>query len=518
MTNFPDRSIWDSDRRTIELPLILGGRIVKSADRQIHRLDYEHNIQVTVPAMEETDLELISEQHAEIGVSLGELSTDEVTQYLARVGERWLARTSAARRLADENSSSITGLPPSMLASDYETLGHLLTGRFHTWEQIEAEFGNDRIFDEWVPRQMTWIRAFARGLVVHYLVGNLPLAGLYSILRGIISRNCTLAKLPTRDPLSVNAFAQALIEEDPEHPIALSLSVAYWPHEAKIGQQCLSAADAVCVWGGEDAVKTVRRSVRANVPVAEYGPRWSASVIDLDQCNPDEAALRLVEDVAFYDQEACFSSQRAFIHGGVAALAAFREALPRYFDLFSQRHPSRASSSDALANRAAAILEAGYLGLDVDEGFDWAIVMADEATAITVTHPLTRTLVICLVESLSRVTLHLDKSTQTVGVFPWELALRYRDDWARAGAERLVPLGWSRLPRAGWTHDGGYGMHPLVRLVSLERPRNEFGKHYPRPSDPMNWERRYLLGEQWAAAPPGMASVADVEAAMPRGG
>jgi long-chain-fatty-acyl-CoA reductase len=425
-----------------------------------------------------------------------------VTRYLADAGERWAARSSAGRQLADAHAAAITGFPPSMLTADYETIGHFMVQRFHAWDQIEAEFGSERIFDEWVARQMVWVRAVPRGLVFHQLVGNLPLAGLYSLLRGIITRNCSLAKLPSRDPISAAGFAQTLIEVDPEHPVARSLSIAYWPHGDELGSLCLAAADAVCVWGGRDAVETVKHQVRVGVPVAEYGPRWSASVVDLERCDPDEAALRVAEDVGWYDQEACFASQRAFVRGGDAVFARFRAALAAHFDGFAARHPNPAPSRDVLAHRSTALLEARFLGLDVDQGDDWAVVIAEGSELPPFGHPLARTLVVHRVPELDVVASELDDTSQTLGVFPWELTERHRDEWARAGAERIVPLGWSRLPRSGWTHDGTYGMHQLVRLVSLDRPRTDFGKHYPRPAEVGSWEREYFLGETWWASTP----------------
>lgn len=51
-----------------------------------------------------------------------------------------------------------------------------------------------------------------------------------------------------------------------------------------------------------------KRAVRANIPVSEYGPRWSCSITDLTTCDPEAAAIRLVDDVSFYDQLASIRS------------------------------------------------------------------------------------------------------------------------------------------------------------------------------------------------------------------
>jgi hypothetical protein len=44
-------------------------------------------------------------------------------------------------------------------------------------------------------------------------------------------------------------------------------------------------------------------------------------------------------------------------------------------------------------------------------------------------------------------------------------------------------------------------MHPMVRLVAVERSRDQFGKYYPRPENYRDWQRDYFAGEQWWAPP-----------------
>lgn len=482
-------------RETIDLPLIINGRCVSPSEREdIHHIDYEGGLRIRVPVMQMADLERLNAERPALSRALNELNNNDITLFLSAVGERWLSGKAEGRRLAETYAHAITGFPPAMMSNDYATIGFYMAQRFHIYETIDAEFGSEKIFDEWIPRQMCYIRAFPRGLVVHYLVGNLPLASIYTVLRGVISRNCTLAKLPSRDPVSVMGLIQTMLEVDPNHPITRSISVAYWPHDAPIADACLQAGDAVCVWGGGEAVEAVKRKVRANVPVADYGPRWSASVIDLTACDPEEAAYRLVEDVSLYDQEACFSAQRAWVYGDIAPLRAH---LRTYFDRFATRYPLATTNRDALAHRTATLLEARYLGLEVDEGHDWAIVVCEQSDPPPLVHPLTRTLFLHKVNSLNEVARHLDSYSQTLGLLPWDLVMHYRDEWARAGANRFVELGWSRLPREGWTHDATYGLHALVRLVAIERPRSDLGKYYPRPVDPKTWQRSHFLGEKW---------------------
>lgn len=479
----------------IELPMIINGREFFPDDRRAsHLLNYESGISVRVPVMEECDLAAIADQRAPLSRALMNMSTDELTMYLHAAGDKWLANLAEGRRLVNAYAHKITGFHPGILGADYDTVGHLLVNRFHLWDTIAAEFGNERIFDEWIPNQMCFTRAVPRGLLIQYLVGNLPLSALYTILRGILTRNLNLLKLPTRDPVTALGFIQSIVSVDPEHPIARSLSVAYWPHSSSMGDRCLAQADAVCVWGGEEAVEAIKRKVRATVPVSEYGPRWSASFIDLTACDAEEAAIRLVDDVSFYDQEACFNTQHAFVKGDIGTFHPF---LAKYCDLFAQRFPL-GSGRDTLAHRSATLIEAEYIGYEVIRGHDWAIVVVPPGYAITdLPHPLGRTVFLHQVTDLREGVRQLNQYSQTVSVFPYSLAESLKNDLAFAGANRITDLGWSRMPRQGFSHDGIFGLHPLVRLVTLERTRADFGKYYPAPKDRAKWQTSYLLGEKW---------------------
>ncbi|MEU8270695.1 acyl-CoA reductase [Sphaerisporangium sp. NPDC049002] len=482
---------------TLDIPMILNGELIHpdQAD-EVRVLTYESGVRVRTPRPSHEHVAQVAGARQTIGRRLAALSTDEITCFLGAVSDEWLSGQSEGRRFAEKYGHRVTGYAPGMMTEDYMTIGHFMNQRFHTYDQIAAEFGNEWILDEWVPHQLCHIRAFPRGLVVQYLVGNLPLSSLYSLLRGVITRNLTLAKLPSRDPVSAYGLVRTMLEVDPGHPVSQSLSLFYWPQDDPIGDLALKEADSACVWGGASAVEYVKRHVREGVPVAEFGPKWSAAAIDLTACDPDEAAYRLVEDACFYDQEACFNTQRVYVRGD---MTEFVDRLAVHLERFSARFPLGGANRDALAHRSATTLEAGYLGLATRSGHDWAIIVADgdEPSA----HPLTRTLILHPVRQWEEVTQLLDARSQTMSIFPPELSREYGTQWAAAGADRITDLGWARMPRAGWTHDGVYGMHSMVRLVVVERPREEFGKYYPRPEDYSGWQRKHFAGEQWWATP-----------------
>ena len=154
----------------------------------------------------------------------------------------------------------------------------------------------------------------------------------------------------------------------------------------------------------------------------------------------------------------------------------FIEYLIKYCREFSKSIPICNTNIDIAANRSLAIKEAQYLGYKTVYEKDWAIIIADGSHSIT--HPFNRTFILHPIKKFEDVTKNLNRSNQTMSVYPWSIIKEYRDEWTEAGICRYVELGWSRMFRSGYTHDGTYGMHPMVRLACIERPWSDRGKYY----------------------------------------
>lgn len=463
------------NKMVIELPKIVNGQIIYGdSETEMQCICYPNGIEVHIPKFTMEDVESIKENKSEISKEMIKLTISDIAQYISEVGVLWLEYKLEGRKLVSKYTHLITEFSEVITETDFKTVGDFMVQRFHIYDQVESEFGTDRIFDEWIPRQMCYVKAFPRGLSLHYLVGNLPLAAIFSVIRGIITKNITVAKLASRDPVSAIGFMHSLIEVNPQHPISRSLSAGYWERDDKVGDAIISIADTVCAWGGYGAIESIKKKIPPEVTFAEYGPKWSVSVIDLEQCDIESAAYRVVEDVAFYDQEACFNTQQIYVHG--EKIEEFIEYLIKYCREFSKSIPICNTNIDIAANRSLAIKEAQCLGYKTVYEKDWAIIIADGSHSIT--HPFNRTFILHPIKKFEDVTKNLNRSNQTMSVYPWSIIKEYRDEWTEAGICRYVELGWSRMFRSGYTHDGTYGMHPMVRLACIERPWSDRGKYY----------------------------------------
>lgn len=460
----------------IKLPKIVNGKIIYADDvTETIKLVYPGDIEVVMPKFTKYDIESIKKESISLSKELTNLTISNIAEFLNDVGNGWLSYNLKGRRMASRLSPYVTKFSDIIIESDFKTIGDFLVQRFHIYDQIEAELGNERILDEWIPKQMCYVKAFPRGICLHYLVGNLPIAAIYSIIRGIMTKNVTFAKLPSRDPISALGFILSIIETDPDHPISRSISAGYWKHDESLGEDAINIADVVCAWGGHNAMKEIKSKTPPNVPFIEYGPKWSCSVIDLDNCDIDAAAYRVIEDSCFYDQEACFNTQRVYVKGKIDD---FLERLIVHFKEFSRHIPYLAENIDISATRSLALKEAQYVGCHVISADDWAIIVTKDNNKNSITHPFNRTLIIHIVDDFSEVTEHLDNNNQSMSVYPWSLIEKYRDEWSSAGICRFVELGWSRMFRSGFTHDGEYKLNSMVRISCIERAWTDRGKYY----------------------------------------
>ena len=341
------------------------------------------------------------------------------------------------------------------------------------YDIVEAELGSRFVVDDWVAREECHVKALPRGLTVHLLPGNVPLACAMSIVRALITKNVCVAKVASGDPLTAVALALSFVDLDPEHPVTRAVSAVYWARGSDVGTAIAGAADAICAWGGGDAIRWARTHSRDDAPVACFGPKQSFALVGAD-ADPRKAARGLAHDVAIYDQRACFSIRRVFVEG---PLEPFLEELRAALDDHAELLPMGRVSDDEAALVQLARREELFLGAEVtaDEGLEWTILVGPPPRD-DVDHPLGRMIHVHPVQSLTDAYAFAGPDVQTVAASPWSVLLEHRDELARRGVSRLVELGLVHLFRIGGTHDGVNPLQSLVRMVGTEASGEVHGK------------------------------------------
>lgn len=451
-------------KNSYRLPLLINGRL-KTPDEGAEEieLDYEGGARLVLPTLTSGDIREILATPLDLLVGL---SVDDLTLFLKEVGKRWLDEKYTLRKQALEIGRLTTGYGAGILNRDWDYVARILADRNHMYDMIDAELGNRFSIDEWTQVQASYVRAFPRGRALHIMVGNAPIAAIITLIRSVLTKNITVAKLPARDIVTGLFFGLSFHDIDPNHPVTRSLSLAYWPRGSELEQMFIDNADLICVWGGGGAIEGIKRRAGYATEVLAFGPKRSLQLIGRDVTDVDAVAKRVAYDVSIYNQEACFCPQIIFVEGDTTE---FAQALSKwneyYMTVFDRGNFTVDLSAQVNLNRLTELFRGGKVIAPDHTG--WTIVECEPH--LPRDHPLSRTLYVFSVESLEEALPFIDKDVQTVGIAPWKRSLPLADEITRRGAARITEVGLVSLPRPGFTHDGDFPMRRMVRWVSNER-------------------------------------------------
>ncbi|MDR2615206.1 MAG: acyl-CoA reductase [Oscillospiraceae bacterium] len=129
-------------------------------------------------------------------------------------------------------------------------------------ERLRAELGEDLQ------------NAEPLGTLLHVAAGNADGLPAFSVLEGLLTGNINILKLPSEEGGASAELLRELILEEPglaEYVYVFDYSSRDLVHISKL----LAAADAVVVWGGDEAVRTLRSLVSPNTKLIEWGHKVS---------------------------------------------------------------------------------------------------------------------------------------------------------------------------------------------------------------------------------------------------
>ena len=228
------------------------------------------------------------------------------------------------------------------------------------------------------------VRYVPRGLVSHWIAGNVPLLALFSWAFSVVLGNRNLIRLSSRQQDVVTPFLDSLASQsDVGRSLARETAVVSFPSSLTDGHRAMSAvADARIAWGGEEAVSAVR-SLPAPWHCEDiiFGPRASLAVVD-PAAMDDKAIGRLALDTAIFDQMACSSPQCIFVLGdaGSEAFGSFRDRFSAAFAKTARQYPRHTldfSETYTIGlDRARLLLEGAALWHD--DATAWTVAVVTE--------------------------------------------------------------------------------------------------------------------------------------------
>ncbi|SDZ11835.1 Phenylacetate-coenzyme A ligase PaaK, adenylate-forming domain family [Amycolatopsis xylanica] len=323
------------------------------------------------------------------------------------------------------------------------------------------------IFEAWVPV----------GLLAHVAAGNAPAVGALSAIEGLLTGNLNVIKTSGADSLFTAEFLAALAEQDPTGKIAERLIVLRFSSSRKEWlERMVAPADAVAVWGGEEAISGIAEFTGPGTRLIDWGPKLSFAYLTADTWSATDALHAVAADVCRLDQQACSSPQVIYLDtDDEEEVFAFAERFaPVLAEVVRERQPRDPSDAEwAEINNTVIVAKLeenlGLTKVLTAEDGTWRV-MADTRSALRAS-PLYRTV---WVKPLPRneitATLRpMRRYLQTVG-----LAATRQDTAVLArtlvstGVQRVTVPGRMLGGYAGEPHDGVYAMQRYSRRVDVQ--------------------------------------------------
>jgi len=219
-------------------------------------------------------------------------------------------------------------------------------------EILKLNLVNYEALDE--PKIFDKKRIFAapKGVIIHWISGNVPLLGVLSLFQGLLTKNKNIVKVPLEfknvltlilNDLSKKTFkiGRRIIHG---YEITSSILVVYVDKNNKSGQSILSKyADVRYAWGGKEAIENIMGlDKKIDCEDIIMGPKISLGVISksfLDNHEISEnLATKITRDVFNFDQLGCNSPHNIYIEkNSKISVNQFSEILFKKFQIESKK-------------------------------------------------------------------------------------------------------------------------------------------------------------------------------------
>ena len=322
------------------------------------------------------------------------------------------------------------------------------------------------------------IKAQPRGIVCHWIAGNVPTLGLFSLFQSMLVGNSNLMRVPSKshDVLVrlLRVFGNTSIENGVSGQDLLKSTALFYFDKAdtKANEELSEIADARIVWGGEEAVKAItglpRRSHCEDIV---FGPKYSLAVFDATAIASNDFTryLRfLASDIFLFDQAACTSPHVVFFEKGTRSIQDIGQALAEEMKKLAKRFPKTDVDQFIMTRIINARAEHA---LDPDSAVicpvenDWTILINKN---LQLEEPIeSRTIFIKEMDAIDEVLPLITRKVQTIGcaVEDKDKLEKFADGATLRGVARCVNVGQMHLFDSPW--DGMLVLSRLVNWVTL---------------------------------------------------
>ena len=301
------------------------------------------------------------------------------------------------------------------------------------------------------------LKANSRGLVCHWMAGNVQILGLFALVQCIMTKNVNLLKVSSHDEgvfASLLSAFEGLTYTTADgytiegNDLLKTMGVVYFSrHAVKLGEQMSKNADVRIAWGGREAVETVASyPSRYDCETVIFGPKLSFAVVSKEMLTDEQAAKKLARrvsvDVSVFDQSGCASAHNLFIEkGGAVSPERFCQILNESMGKTEIQIPKPTMSPEQVSAVHSIRGVYDFCGLSIgSETMSYSILLDDKDELHKPVY--SRVLFVHAVDSIMQAVKHVTEDIQTIGV-------EATSEQAIAFAEAATPKGAVRFPQIG---------------------------------------------------------------------
>src|SRR5579884_1634406 len=448
---------------------------------QIYR--YSELVELDQPLTPDDVQAIVDEGHRR-KAALQALPLDHILDLLDRVATAWDDPSYPLRRQALEELPGRIHFGAKMIEQGVLTMIDLLR-RENLEKRLDVDLDAAGYLDGWLYHQRFggFLHAQPLGVVAHVSAGNVFVGGVDSLIQGIVTKNVSIMKMSSVDPLFPVLFARSLRDLDSEGVVSRSVALLFWPGgDAAVERVLKQSCDGVIVYGGAETVYSYRQDLGLHTKLIEYGPKYSFVMVTADQLAQtglDAAARRIARDVVMWEQSACSSPHAVYVEEAPGATTGqdLADALARALAEWAVELPPGTITADEGTEitrvremaRVQQVMGQACLLEPATGGTEWTVVLQRHADFQT--SCLNRSVFVKPVERLEtaiEAMAPLAGYLQSVAILATlPRAQELASALVRLGADRFVQVGQMAVRKHGTPHDGTRGLSELVRWTSL---------------------------------------------------
>jgi hypothetical protein len=383
-------------------------------------------------------------------------------------------RLAVLNALSDALLSRKAGLPGILSSMGLPFLAGFLR-QVNLEKLIARELPNPRALEHFVAtEERKSLRLLPKGVVCHWVAGNVPLLGMFSWAVSALLGNRNVIRLSSKQDDFVSPLLALLAHlSEAGRQMAEETVLVHFDRDNRGAHTHMSeAADVRIAWGGVEAIEAIRALPRHwDCEDIVLGPRLSLAVID-PVVATNTMVTRLATDVVYFDQLACTSPQWIFVkgHPGETAFEAFCSQFAAAFGrqaLAIPRHTlDFAETYQIQLDRTRILLEGGSLRHDLHTQWTLAVLKQPHEKVVGAN----RFVQIIPFDSVDFVCSHIPRNVQTVITLLSEAVVQeFTEDAAHYGVCRFPRPGEGNHFESPWD---GIPLTPrLTRWVVRSNPR-----------------------------------------------